>query len=458
MTEYFAQLQAHGNVPENRSLQLVLNYSIEFPIFCPIDRCESIKKNGFDRRHSQQPQWFKCNIHNISFYAHTSWVIIQLTQIVLLRILTALFAGKKPANSLAEEYRISQSTISRVIHHSQDYVDYAVNSMKTLQSQVNHQLPDNSTGIIWLDEIFFKAGKVSFPLIVAINQNYQIVGWKFGRTRNADDIKEVLQQVDQKQEWSILVADGARAYPKALRERGKSCYFIRHNHSHPWKKSEIHKFDVLHDQSIVHSIVQLWYDALVQALETPQLGHTLERTYLPKKGNKNRGRPKGSKNRKKNKSKPTMSQKRGPKTPKTHGKPIELDMTSNLLDVKFQDPTIHIDHSSKDNPPVPPISVVQELIWVAFCVFNGGYMVSNLIESKNSLIRHVMPDRGLRSETHLRNHLAPRLQYYSGNILDENQSDQFSLPIRGSAGFYNLDKFITPNMNNLTILSVVRGV
>lgn len=462
MKKYYAQLQAHGDVPEDRSLQLDLNYSIQYRIYCPINRCKSIKKNGFDRRHSQEPQWFKCKDHGISFYAHTSWVIIQLTQIVLLRILTSLFAGKKPANALAEEYRISQSTISRIIHHSQTYVDYAIATIKRLQNEIHHQLPDNSTGIIWLDEIFFKAGGVSFPLIVAINQNYQIVGWRLGKTRNADDIQEVLQQVDQKQEWDILVADGAKAYPKALRERGKSCYFIRHKHSHPWEITEVHKFEVFPFGNIVHSIVELRFDALVEAVETPQLGYTLEKTYFPKKKGRKRGRPKGSKNKKKKQvPKSKDPQKRGPKTPKSHGKPITLDMTSNLIDVRYQDPSIKIDHSSKNNPPVPPISVVQELIWVAFCVFNGRYMVSSLIESKNSVIRHVMPDRGMRTETHLKNHLVPRLQFHSGISFSELSAivpRQEPLPIRGSIGFYNLSKFLRVDLHNLQVLSAKGGM
>jgi len=385
-----------------------------------------------------------------------------LTQIVLLRILTALFAGKKPANSLADEYRISPSTISKIIHHSQSYVDQAVATIKRLQHEIQRQLPDNSTGIIWLDEIFFKAGKVSFPLIVAINQNYQIVGWRLGKTRNADDIREVLNQVDQHQEWNILVADGAKAYPKALRERGKSCYFIRHKHSHPWEITEIHKFEVFPYGNIVHSIVELRFDALVQAVERPQLGYTLEKTYVPKKKGRKRGRPKGSKNKKKKQpEKSEEPMKRGPKTPKSHGKPIILDMTSNLVDVRYQGPSIKIDHSSKDNPPVPPISVVQELIWVAFCVFNGSYMISSLIESKNSVIRHVMPDRGLRTETHLKNHLAPRLQFHSGSSfsgLPAIVPPQNPLPICGSVGFNNLDKFLTPKLNNLVVLDFNGGI
>ena len=182
--------------------------------------------------------------------------------------------------------------------------------------------------------------------------------------------------------------------------------------------------------------MELRFDALVQAVERPQLGYVLEKTYIAKKKGRKRGRPKGSKNKKKRETERSKEpQKRGPKTPKSHGKPITLDMTSNLIDVRYEDPSIKIDHSRKDNPPVPSILVVQELIWVAFCVFNGSYMVSSLIESKNSIIRHIMPNRGLRTETHLRNHLAPRLQFHSGSSVKELPAIEPQiqpLPIRGS--------------------------
>lgn len=208
MNRYYAQLEAHCDVPEQRSLELDLNYSIRFPIFCPIDRCKSIKKNGFDRRHSQEPQWFKCKIHENSFYAHTSWTVVQLTQVIIIRILTMLFAGKKPANSLAAEYRINESTISKIIHQSKEYVVSVVETIKKLQMQAMEISTDN-TGIIWLDEIFFKAGKVSFPLILAINNDYQIVGWKLGKTRNGDDVLDVLKQVDKVQSGMFLLQMGA---------------------------------------------------------------------------------------------------------------------------------------------------------------------------------------------------------------------------------------------------------
>ena len=103
---YYAQLETHANVPEDDFLQLDLKYSIEFAIYCPINRCKSIKKNGPDHKHKLKLQKFHCNTHHSDFYAHTSYVIFQLASIIVFRILTKLFAGKTPAVQLADQYNI----------------------------------------------------------------------------------------------------------------------------------------------------------------------------------------------------------------------------------------------------------------------------------------------------------------------------------------------------------------
>lgn len=461
--KYQAQLEVHANVPENQQLELDLNYSITYPIYCPKNRCKNLKKNGFDHNHSQNPQWFKCKKHGNSFYAHTSWVISMLTEIIVNRILKSLFTGKAPASTLADDYNISASVITSLIHNNQKYVEYIINKFKEIKSTVKPLLnEDSNTKIIWLDEIFFKVGKISHALILAIDSNYDIVGWKLGRTRNADDVLEVLHQVDKRQEWNILIGDGSTAYPKALLLRGKDCYFFCHKHSHPWKDSQIHKFEVLPDKSIVQSIVELRYDVMIKAEETPQQAYALEKTYIPKKENTKRGRPKGSKNKikKKNTSKKGEEKgkkKRGPKTPKKNGRPFVIDRSTEIMHVEWEDPTISVNHSSNNNSSIPSIHVVQELMWMAFAVFQGGYIISNLIESMNSLIRLSMPSRGVRNETQLKDHVNGFIQTRMQKDEELNKSSM-SLPIRSSLGYFNLDKFLSPTIENISILTQYGGV
>lgn len=284
--KYTAQLDIEAQVPEEPSLEPYLKYSIEFDILCPIAGCDSIKKNGKDHRHSQRTQWFWCKKHRVSFYAYTSWLMVKLTEIVIQRILLALFTGKNTGIQLARQYHISPSVISNLIHHCQDYVDHILSKIKESQEILKQDQEFSKTSlkdIIWLDEIFFKVGGSSFPLIIAINGEYQVVGWKLGKTRKSVDIVEVLNQVTENQpNWSVLIGDGARPYPKALRLMKRNCYLIQHFHSKPWNVVQIHKFEVLSDKkTIKQSIIELQYNVFVSA--DPQVGFALEKIHIPKK-------------------------------------------------------------------------------------------------------------------------------------------------------------------------------
>jgi hypothetical protein len=59
-------------VHEDQFLEAHFNQSIQFDILCPISGCKQIKVNGFDDNFSQPIQFYKCKLHNRTFYAHTS--------------------------------------------------------------------------------------------------------------------------------------------------------------------------------------------------------------------------------------------------------------------------------------------------------------------------------------------------------------------------------------------------
>ena len=117
-------------------------------------------------------------------------------------------------------------------------MDLIIDKIKATQKILQDQQiqTENSTELIWIDEMYFKVGKLKFALIIAINNDYQVVGWKLSSTTNSKDIEEVLQQVDQNtNKWFILIGDGNNAYIKALKERRQDCYLIQHIHSKPCK-------------------------------------------------------------------------------------------------------------------------------------------------------------------------------------------------------------------------------
>lgn len=476
--EYYAQLQAHANVPEDPLIQLDLNYSIQFRIKCPKCKGEHIKKNGPDHNHKLKLQKFHCNDCSIDFYAHTSYVIVQLTVIIIMRILSDLFAGKTPAVQLADRYNIQPSTISRLIHHCNDFVNQVIDQIQTTKQMLveKTEIGDNldPTEIIWIDEMFFKVGKQKIALIIAINNEYQVVGWKLSATTNSSDIEDVLQQVDQSTEtWSILIGDGNNAYIKALKERRMHYYLIQHIHSKPtWVVSRIHKFSPEKDGSLSHVTVEVNYNVFQNLVKEDQLelGYAIKSSYLPKQKAKKRGRKKGSKNKPKSLvSKKKQPGKRGPKTAKSQGNVFSISQDKGFLDVKWMNYSLQANTLvSEDDKPgevnnilrdhqAPNIKTIQEMLFVTFAIFQGGAIVSNLIESMNALVRNVIPFHGLKTEDHLLGHTEKLMRIHSKSVnseIDRPALDKISgeLPISPRVGLNNITEFFEVKIEEIEVV------
>jgi len=173
--------------------------------------------------------------------------------------------------------------------------------------------------------------------------------------------------------------------------------------------------------------------------------------------NRKRGRPKGSRNKKKSKkpSKPKEPKRRGPKTPRSSGEAFVFQTNTTtadqFLEVHWLEKDIKIDHSSKDNPPVPSLFTIQSMLWTVFCLFTGKAMVSNRIESKNAEIKNIMPNRGLRSEKNLRSRVEPFVMFHSPQNCEAPAP--LDLPISPRLGLMNLGRFMKPNIGNMSILA-----
>ncbi len=470
-------------MPEDPSIQRDINYLINFRIYCPDSKCTFIKKNGPDHNHKLTLQKFHCNVHHIDFYAHTSYVIFQLAKVIVYRILRQLFAGKTPAVELADRYHLNPSTISKLIHQCQDFVDEVIDNIKRskqmpLDNSITEQSSDD-TQIIWIDEMFFKVGRQKFALIIAINNDYQVVGWKLSSTTNSKDIEEVLQQVDQSTEaWSILIGDGNNAYIKAIKERRKDCYLIQHIHSKPtWQVSRIHKFANEKDNSLSHVTVEVNYDVFPNIAQQNhlELGYAVKKSYLPRTKAKKRGRKRGSKNKPKNEKskKKAIPGKRGPITPKSRGNIFSISHDNEFLDVKW------INHSLQTNALVssledkseemkkvlkehkaPDIRTIQEMMFVTFAIFQGKAIVSNLIESMNALVRNVIPIHGLKTEDHLFDHSNILMRIHSKPVNSDSIDHPYcnfnlssKLPILPRIGLVNIAKFMKLQFDKIEVVT-----
>ena len=196
MQKYIANLSLQAQVPENQSLEGHFKQSIEFTILCPVSGCKEIKANGFDYKFEQPVQFYKCKRHRRVFYAHTSWLMVKLSEIIIQRILLSIFTGCIPGNDIADRYRLSNSTLSKLINQSENYVDSVIAKINDDRLKLqNMNLPALLEDVIWIDETFYKVGQKSWALILAVDYLGRVQGWKFGRTRDSNDIQSVLTQV-----------------------------------------------------------------------------------------------------------------------------------------------------------------------------------------------------------------------------------------------------------------------
>ena len=443
MFNYKADLFLKAQVPENKTLEPHIKQSIEFDILCPVSGCKQIKANGFEKKLKPPVQTYKCNIHHRHFFAHTSWVMVKLTEIVIMRVLLAVFSSSTSSVELADRYKSNESTLSRLVLNCETYVDSIISRINKDKEQYRKQkLPALLSSVIWIDETFFKVGKKTWILILAIDYNGRVLGWKFGKTRNAKDITDVLVQVGQEMpNWSVVIGDGATTYAKAIRSFKKRAYLIQQFHTHPWEKAKITEFTPIGKYKVREDIIELKYDAFVG--EETQIAGAIQREYTIDKPSKKRGRKKGVKNGQgKKKIKKKNKLKRGPKSPFKSGRIFQFGHTVNFLETEWL-------QAKPKSVNTPDKEIVDRLLNLTFMIFGNKSIVSNRIESFNSQVKLALPERGMHKEVHLKNRVDRFIQINNGDTAVS--SLEMTLPVSARMGFNNLNQFFIHNIHQISL-------
>ena len=165
------------------------------------------------------------------------------------------------------------------------------------------------------------------------------------------------------------------------------------------------------------------------------------------------GRPKGSKNKKPKGSKnlkiPKKHQRRGPKTPRNSGRAFRINNDDTWLGLKWFDKNFQ-------GSQIPSLGVIQELVFLGFAIFKGGAIVSNLIESMNAVVRNSLPDRGLKTQTHLLHHINGVMKLNSAT--NGTSIQQSAVPIAKKTGLINLGQFLKPDIDQIQVLVELKGL
>lgn len=339
---YFGELSLEASVPEHSELASYFKGFVQFPIFCPTCGLEKgdIKKNGFDKGHTARPQWFYCKQCHHSFYAHTSGVYQVLAQLEWQKIIASLFEDRLRPKAVGKRHDVSASWLSQMLHHQQDAVELRLAQLAQEHQTLTEQttLPVPLEDAIWWDEMFFRVGKTSWGLLLLVNAQGKPLAWKVSRTRTKEDYLELLAQLGQRLPVvPIFIGDGGQAYQKVCKELGQECFLIEHLHSQPWEHARVHHFKLDEpSKHIVQISLEVPFNTFIR--NWPVIGKTFKRRHPSPDPNcpKNTpGRPKGSKNKKKRRTKntsgkqeaPPAKQKRGAKSLTTDGRRVQFHPT-----------------------------------------------------------------------------------------------------------------------------------
>ncbi len=119
---------------------------------------------------------------------------------------------------------------------------------------------------------------------------------------------------------------------------------------------------------------------------------------------KKRGRPKGVKNGEgKKKKKIKIKKKRGSKSAIKSGRVFQFGHNLDFMQVDWLQP-------ASPRVETPSKEVVSRILWVTFMIFGNNSIVSNRIESLNSELKLIIPNRDMHNENHIMNRIKRLIQ------------------------------------------------
>ena len=460
---YHARLSLEATVPEDLTIEPFLKASVEFAIWCP--KCgpfrHYLKKNGFDTNHSARPQLFFCKRHQIHFYAHTSWIFTQLSEIVFERIISDLFEKQLPAKAVATIHRISPSLISQIRHYFTQALNWklALLAHKRELLRLHPKLPVPLEDAIYWDETFFRIGHTSWALILLIDAHGRPLAWKFSQKRDMTVYRELIKTIlSHLPSIPIFIGDGWNAYQKTCLELAQTCFLIEHLHSHPWRFVRLHQFQFNpKTKTTIQNSLEIPYNSFTR--NQPLTGHAFQRKHPVKDSvapSKKRGRPLGVKDKQKRHSKhfpkppvpKRQLKKRGRKSIRQNGRrfhfhphPVPVGWQIEWVEVGSEPPQL----------PTPTILEIELLLDLTYKVMNGKSIQSNRIESKNRMIKDITPKRGFKNPNQLNQYLDTHLRFWSNTIDLPNLKIPPVLPLKPLTGFARLFSFFQPRIEAIQI-------
>lgn len=431
-----------------RTIFAVMVNGLQIPLFkikikCPDCGSSMIGTNGTKKNGSNRVECFICKNpaclkerskrkrkKGRQFIVTTSFEYKKLINSKLKELYYDLLKDGAKNKTIAKKYGVSPSQISAL----RTEIETAIEKHQTLDSLVNIPQPDRAIAI---DETFLEIeGKPIYIIIATGYESHKTLGIKVSPTRKEKDMREVFDEAERNTKYpiAIVTSDAWGSTIAMVKNLGREIIHVIHKHKKPFDKAVIN----LHEYTDTERITT---DIGVKTDFTKKRGkregyHMTTITPLNPPPSKKRGRPKGSKNkRKRNPPKKNVKQgKRGVFKVFDKGKRFYAKIDPYRKTVKI----------SKNLPASLAAALTEVLNLFALLSIQN-----NLSENKNSILHSKMRLRGPKTVKSVERRI--RATEIVQNRLEILEEIQISRNVRGSFYMNNLKVLELPNIQNWVI-------
>ncbi len=285
-------------------------------LLCPACGSSKVGSYGTHGRKNTRVETFQCKDrkcphlrnHKTSkqFVLTTSYQFNELIFGKLKAFYEDLLKDGAKNKTIAKKYGISESQVSAL----RTEIESAIDKLNGLDNLVLTPQPDTAVAI---DETFLKIEGTPIYVIIATGYtSHKTLGIKVSKSRSELDIREVFDEADGNTERDIsaISSDALNATQAMAKNLNREITHIIHPHKKPFKKAIIRHYSYENNERITTTVGVK--SNFFKKRGKRQFRYMEARTDLTPKTIKKRGRPKGSKTKKRRK-KPITKKKRGRK-------------------------------------------------------------------------------------------------------------------------------------------------
>jgi len=372
-----------------RTLFVVMTSGVKIPLFkirirCPDCGSWMIGTNGTHERKSGRVEVFICKNQEClnekrkkgfkkarQFVITSSYEYKELTNTKVKALYEDLLKDGAKNKTIAKKYGVSPAQISAL----RNEIENTIERHRKLDKLVDVPQPDKA---IAMDETFLKIeGKTIYVIIATGYTSRKTLGVKVSTSRAEQDMREVFEEAERNTKYPIatVTSDAWGATIAMVRNLGRPITHVIHKHKKPYKKVVILRYEYVDGERIITTIGVK--NSAVKRRGKREARYTITKGPVTPPPSKNRGRPKGSKTKKK-KVAPKEENKRGKK-----GLFKVFDKGTKFYFIV--DPYRKTVKLSK-NLPASLATALADLLQL----FARMSIQNNLAETKNSIIRALM--------------------------------------------------------------------